>query len=65
MRGLLYYWKQIPTQEQYLEKYGLNKIVCYKCRSEDMLNIGLIHFVDNRRKVLCAKCKAQLYREED
>lgn len=65
MRGLRYYWEQLPTKEEYLKKYGLNRLVCIKCGSDDLLNIGLIHQVDHRRRVICSKCKAELYREED
>lgn len=52
MRGLIYYWKQIPTKEEYLKKYNLKSLSCYKCGSDDLLNVGLIHPVDNRRRVL-------------
>ncbi|MBZ7748976.1 hypothetical protein FML41_13005 [Klebsiella michiganensis] len=65
MRGLIYYWKQIPTKEEYLKKYNLKSLSCYKCGSDDLLNVGLIHPVDNRRRVICKKCKSELYREED
>lgn len=65
MRGLIYYWKQLATEEQYMEKYNMNIATCYKCGSDDLLNVGLIHPVDNRRRVLCSQCKTQLYREED
>lgn len=27
MRGLRYYWEQLPTKGEYLKKYGLNRLV--------------------------------------
>jgi hypothetical protein len=59
------YWENIPTREAYLAKHPTSSMACYKCGNSTRLDVGLLRFTDYRRKQICAKCKAILWREQD
>lgn len=65
MPGLIGYWKQLPTKDEYIKKHNMSKISCYSCGHEKFSDVGLIQVWDNHRRILCAKCKTTLFREED
>ncbi len=58
-------WEKLPTKEEYLKKNNLSLFKCIYCDSTTVLDIGLSNMIDHRRKIICAKCKAILYREND
>ncbi len=65
MPGLIGYWKQLPTKDEYIKKHNMSKITNNKCGQEKNRDVGLIQVWDNHRRILCAKCKTTLFREED
>ncbi|EAU0222420.1 hypothetical protein CWG91_003646 [Salmonella enterica subsp. enterica serovar Ramatgan] len=65
MPGLIGYWKQLPTKDEYIKKHNMSKISCYSCGHEKFSDVGLIQVWDNHRRILCAKCKTTLFREEN
>lgn len=62
MPGLIGYWKQLPTKDEYIKKHNMSKISCYSCGHEKFSDVGLIQVWDNHRRILCAKCKTTLFR---
>lgn len=60
MPGLIGYWKQLPTKDEYIKKHNMSKISCYSCGHEKFSDVGLIQVWDNHRRILCAKCKTTL-----